>query len=93
MVVDFLVEESVVVDFLVEEGVVVDFLVVEVECLDFLGVVRKNLDQPVQYQRELLQVLVDVVLDLDLGNEVHLRNGLGQTKQTQTRFGEETGKG
>ena len=41
-----------VVDFLVEESVVVDFLVV-VKCLYFLGVVRKSLDQTGQYQIKL----------------------------------------
>ena len=45
--------------------------------------VRKSLDQTVQYQRELLHVLVDVVLYLDWGSEVHLRNlqelQMGQT--------------
>ena len=51
-----------------------DFLVVENGSLDFLGLVIESLDQTVQYQRELLQVLVDFVLDLDWGSEVHLRN-------------------
>ena len=42
-----------------------DFLVVENGSLDFLGLVIESLDQKVQYQKELLQVLVDFVLDLD----------------------------
>ena len=50
---------------------IVDFLVIEIECLDFLGYVRKSLDQTVQYQREPLQVLVDFILDLGWGSEVH----------------------
>ena len=60
-----------------------DFLVVGTEYLYFLGLVSEGLDQTVQYQRELLQVQVDFVLDLDWGSEVHLINfqelQMGQT--------------
>ena len=43
----------------------VDFLIIGSGGLDFLGLVNESLGQKVQYQIELLQVLVDFILDLD----------------------------
>ena len=62
---DVLVVENECVDFLVVGSGGVDFLVVGSGGLDFLGLVIESLGQKVQYQKELLQVLVDFVLDLD----------------------------
>ena len=52
-------------DVLVVENEGVDFMVVENGGLDFLGLVIEILGKKVQYQIELLHVLVGFVLDLD----------------------------